>query len=261
MSDNATQQTEEVEALCAIYGSDWKKEHGIDDSYCMQITREVHLFITFNQDYPSNRAPSYQLLAPTLTGEQKQRINAEFDEIYRSNLGGPVLFQWIEKLKEVVNDQNVNTEVEQVQTNVDEEEKGAQNYAETTFNIIHGSIIKDRKSTFQGHACSVENQQQVKEVMDLLLENKKIAQATHNILAYRIMLANGSLLQDCDDDGETHAGGRLLHLLQILDVTNVMVVVTRWYGGIHLGPDRFRHINNSARQVLEQAGFLRNKTA
>lgn len=36
------------------------------------------------------------------------------------------------------------------------------------------------------------------------------------------------MLQDCNDDGETHAGGRLLHLLQIINVTNVAVVVSRW---------------------------------
>jgi hypothetical protein len=35
--------------------------------------------------------------------------------------------------------------------------------------------------------------------------------------------------------GESAAGGRLLHLLNILDVQNVCVVVSRWYGGILLG--------------------------
>ena len=62
--------------------------------------------------------------------------------------------------------------------------------------------------------------------------------------------------QDCDDDGETGAGGRLLHLLQIVDAENVMVVVTRWYGGVHLGPARFTHINNAARALLDQYGYI-----
>jgi putative IMPACT (imprinted ancient) family translation regulator len=30
-----------------------------------------------------------------------------------------------------------------------------------------------------------------------------------------------------------------LHLMQLMDVWDVMVVVTRWYGGVHLGPDRY----------------------
>lgn len=41
-----------------------------------------------------------------------------------------------------------------------------------------------------------------------------------------------------------------------MDAKNVIVVVTRWYGGVHLGPDRFRHINNAARQVLTAANLI-----
>lgn len=42
---------------------------------------------------------------------------------------------------------------------------------------------------------------------------------------------------------------------QILDVRNVLVVVSRWYGGILLGPDRFKHINNCARNILVAEGY------
>lgn len=42
---------------------------------------------------------------------------------------------------------------------------------------------------------------------------------------------------------------------QILDVRNVLVVVSRWYGGILLGPDRFKHINNCARNILVEEGY------
>ena len=53
-----------------------------------------------------------------------------------------------------------------------------------------------------------------------------------------------------------------------MDVKNVMVVVSRWWGGILLGPglflqkegyneiDRFKHINNATRNVLEKCGFV-----
>ena len=39
--------------------------------------------------------------------------------------------------------------------------------------------------------------------------------------------------------------------LQLMDVRNAVVVVSRWYGGVHLGPDRFKHINNCARTVIQ----------
>ena len=53
--------------------------------------------------------------------------------------------------------------------------------------------------------------------MNKLYENKKIANATHNILAYRILQSDPHpvVCQGCDDDGETHAGSRMLHLLQV----------------------------------------------
>ena len=34
------------------------------------------------------------------------------------------------------------------------------------------------------------------------------------------------------------------------------MVVSRWYGGTLLGPDRFKHINQAARDALELGGFL-----
>lgn len=91
-----------------------------------------------------------------------------------------------------------------------------------------------------------------------LYENRKIANAVHNMYAYRIKQAGDGkmFLQDCDDDGENQAGSRMLHLLEILECQNILVVVSRWYGGIQLGPDRFKHINNAARNVLEIAGIV-----
>lgn len=54
-------------------------------------------------------------------------------------------------------------------------------------------------------------------MMSILLENNKIHHATHNIMAYRIIAQEkGTYIQDYDDDGEAAAGGRLLHLLQVL---------------------------------------------
>ncbi|RXN01524.1 Protein IMPACT [Acipenser ruthenus] len=123
--------------------------------------------------------------------------------------------------------------------------------------IKHGEPITDRRSTFQPHLAPVVTPKQVKMVLDKLYENKKIASATHNIHAYRIYCEDKqTFLQDCEDDGETAAGGRLLHLLQILDVRNVLVVVSRWYGGILLGPDRFKHINNCARNILVEENYI-----
>ena len=73
--------------------------------------------------------------------------------------------------------------------------------------------------------------------------------------AARIRLADGTLDERCNDDGEngTHssqyccltslgAGQNLISLLQNMSAENVVVVVSRWFGGIMLGSDRFRHV-------------------
>mmetsp|Transcript_49296 Transcript_49296/g.111856 ORF Transcript_49296/g.111856 Transcript_49296/m.111856 type:complete len:97 (-) Transcript_49296:120-410(-) len=41
----------------------------------------------------------------------------------------------------------------------------------------------------------------------------------------------------------------------------VVVMVTRWYGGIKLGPDRFRIITNAARDLLSEHGFGKRTSA
>jgi putative IMPACT (imprinted ancient) family translation regulator len=39
-------------------------------------------------------------------------------------------------------------------------------------------------------------------------------------------------------------------------VEDVVVVVSRWFGGVLLGPARFTHINNAARELLEQCKYI-----
>eukprot|EP00887_Chlorella_sp_A99_P002656 scaffold6.g2656.t1 len=137
--------------------------------------------------------------------------------------------------------------------------------AELGGRIVHGEPFTEKRSTFQAHLAPATSMEQVEAFMEILLHNNKIRQATHNIMAYRIERAAStaagasaapSFLQDWDDDGEDAAGGRLLHMMQLADCRNVVVVVSRWYGGILLGPARFAHINNAACQLLDSCGYI-----
>jgi len=122
--------------------------------------------------------------------------------------------------------------------------------------IIVAEPIVDRKSSFIGRACRISDPSQVPIILSFLLSDRRIARAAHPIINAWRCRVGATLHQDNDDDGETAAGGRLAHLLQILEVDNVLVVVTRYFGGIHLGPDRFKHINQAGRNALELGGFL-----
>jgi putative IMPACT (imprinted ancient) family translation regulator len=96
--------------------------------------------------------------------------------------------------------------------------------------IIHGDPITNRKSTFQSHIAEVHSLNEITTAIKELKDNRKVALATHNIIAYRFIdSTKNCLIEDYDDDGETSAGGRLLHLLQVMNALNVLVVVTRWY--------------------------------
>ncbi|CAJ0911146.1 21410_t:CDS:10 [Entrophospora sp. SA101] len=239
--------------------------------------KELKIRFYFSLDYPSDEPPIYEILS-VYCGVMKidDLIRLEIDQNFRKLFvpGEVVIFSWIEWLKDYllnklleeefssinINDDNsegneVNEKVEEelmtVEKNLNLENIKNIN-SETCPKIFHGEPLEHKKSIFLAHLAKVNNIQEVKLVRSMLLSDRKIAKATHNIMAYRILLDNGAILQDNDDDGETAAGSRLLHLLQMLDSRNVIVVVTRWYGGILLGPDRFRDINNCARDLLEK---------
>lgn len=136
---------------------------------------------------------------------------------------------------------------------------------------ILSDVVTEKKSVFLGRVARVTNLAQAQVFLDhLTATDRKVAAATHNISAWRIKQekaaennseseADKTVVQDYDDDGETAAGGRLLHVMQLMDVWNVLVVVSRWYGGIQLGPARFRLINEVGRDALMKGGFTRDE--
>ncbi|XP_038858512.1 protein IMPACT isoform X2 [Salvelinus namaycush] len=253
-------QIEEVEALSSIYGDEWCVIDEAARIFCIKITDDIDypklkacLQIILPHDYPSAAPPVYQINAAWLRGPDRKTLSNSLEELYVENTGESILYLWVEKIREFLLEKSQSTDT--ACPSFYFSHSGATRDEELP-PIKLGETITERRSTFQPHLAPVVTPRQVRMVLDKLFENKKIASATHNIYAYRIYCEEKqSFLQDCEDDGETAAGGRLLHLLQILDVRNVLVVVSRWYGGILLGPDRFKHINNSARNILVQEGY------
>lgn len=109
------------------------------------------------------------------------------------------------------------------------------------------------------HVASVRSMDHVSWVLaELLFNGKKIAKATHNMFAYRFSDAsnNGCVVNDNDDDGEKGSGIKLAALLEMSDCVDVMVVVSRWFRVILLGPSWFKHIASVGRDALVEAGFI-----
>ncbi|OHS96806.1 hypothetical protein TRFO_36930 [Tritrichomonas foetus] len=120
--------------------------------------------------------------------------------------------------------------------------------------IFTGEPFTEKKSKFQAYCAKCESIQDVCLFRDTLLDNPKIEQATHNILAYITPEEEGF-----DDDGETHAGTQVLQMMQLAGAKDCAVMVSRWFGGVLLHGDRFRIINTMALNVLKDNGFIPEK--
>jgi len=106
-----------------------------------------------------------------------------------------------------------------------------------TYNCITNpdteSLFKDRGSKFIGYAFYVETEDDIKE---RITEVKKIHySARHHCYAYRI--GSEVIKFRANDDGEpSHsAGDPILGQIIAKDLTNVLVVVVRYFGGVKLG--------------------------
>jgi putative IMPACT (imprinted ancient) family translation regulator len=115
--------------------------------------------------------------------------------------------------------------------------------------VLFERIITDRKSKYSVAGGMVKNREEVKQFLAKLKVNKKYAKATHNTWACRIS-KDGQIFDVKNDDGETGAGNVILRILQKEDFINLIVVVTRWYGGIKLHGDRFKHVQDATKYFL-----------
>ena len=68
-----------------------------------------------------------------------------------------------------------------------------------------------------------------------LLSNNKIKKATRNVFVFRYKDENsGIIFEDYDDGGEHYAGTRILGYLQKIKIYNILILVSRFNGDLHL---------------------------
>ena len=94
--------------------------------------------------------------------------------------------------------------------------------------------IVGKKSRFIANICHVDSIEEAEEKIKTI--KKKYYDAKHNCVAYRIV-ENGKVIEKSSDDGEPSgtAGAPMLNILQKNNLCNILVVVTRYFGGILLG--------------------------
>lgn len=115
---------------------------------------------------------------------------------------------------------------------------------------IMQNVIIDRKSKYSVVWWFVADKQSVLDFMKEILKDKYFQNSSHNSFAYRIKLENGSILEWKNDDWEVGAGNCILRELQREEVINTIVVVTRYFWGIHLQADRFKNVIDATKIIL-----------
>lgn len=116
-------------------------------------------------------------------------------------------------------------------------------------------VLVDKRLRFQARCIALAGAEEVQPLLHALLEDKHLRKATHPAMfAWRTVSPTGQVAQGSDDCGEGGAGARILSVLETARAANVLVVVTRWYGGTPLGPARFRDISRVAHEALVGSG-------
>lgn len=117
------------------------------------------------------------------------------------------------------------------------------------------AILKDKGSKFLAFAYPVENDQQIKDILNQL--KKEHHTANHHCYAYR--LGADKMNFRANDDGEPNntAGKPILGQIQSNDLTNVLIVVVRYFGGTLLGVSGLINAyKNSAADVIKASTII-----
>ncbi len=112
-------------------------------------------------------------------------------------------------------------------------------------------IIRDRGSVYSVSIGRVSSRMEIKTFLQRVKSQKGYPKATHHSYAARVA-HEGALYETKQDDGETGAGMVILRILQKYGMRDTVVCVTRWFGGVKLHGDRFKHIQDATIYALEQ---------
>ncbi len=113
--------------------------------------------------------------------------------------------------------------------------------------------LEEKRSVFIGYAAPVSSEEEAKAIV--AQKKKEFADATHNVWAYYI---NDGIHCRYSDDGEPQgtAGMPVLNVLKMSGATDMVVVVTRYFGGTLLGAGGLvRAYSAAAKLALDAAGF------
>ncbi len=118
--------------------------------------------------------------------------------------------------------------------------------------------ITEKKSRFIANAFYIENKEDAEEKINEI--KKKYYDAKHNCFAFSFIDENNNLIEKCSDDGEPSgtAGTPILNVIKKSNLNNVLIVVTRYFGGILLGTGGLtRAYSTAANNTIKQEKIVK----
>ncbi|MGK0324873.1 MAG: putative YigZ family protein [Polaribacter sp.] len=120
------------------------------------------------------------------------------------------------------------------------------------------TLFKDRNSKFFGYAFPVLHEDDVKESIDLL--KKKHHAARHFCYAYQIGVEQIKFRANDDGEPNNSAGMPIYGQIQSFEVTNVLIVSVRYFGGTKLGVGGLINAYKTSAQISLEASEIIEKT-
>lgn len=121
------------------------------------------------------------------------------------------------------------------------------------------ATVVEKKSKFIANIFYIESEEEAEDTLNRI--RKKYHDARHNCFAYRVNGENG-IIQKQSDDGEPTgtAGAPMLNILEKRELVNVMVIVTRYFGGILLGTGGLvKAYSDATKNALENVAEIKKE--
>jgi len=119
-------------------------------------------------------------------------------------------------------------------------------------------LFKDKNSKFFGYAFPVSSEDNVKSILEKL--KKQHHSARHWCYAYQLGTENISYRANDDGEPNNSAGMPIYGQIQSFDVTNVLVVVVRYFGGVKLGVGGLINAYKTAAQLALESSKIITRT-
>ena len=120
------------------------------------------------------------------------------------------------------------------------------------------ALFKDRNSKFFGYAFPVFNENDVKDALDVL--KKKHHSARHFCYAWQFGTDNIRFRANDDGEPSNSAGMPIYGQIQAFDVTNILIVSVRYFGGTKLGVGGLINAYRTSAQFALEASEILEKT-